>query len=123
MRKIVYALSLALLCAGAVVVLSAQGPPQLPKGWIHIPDSTMERLEDIGVFAHTNHLIHVGPKYTGAAPAGQTPASIWKIYVGSGSPAGGSRTIAIVDAYHYATALNDFNVFSRQFGLPVATSS
>src|SRR5205823_6185722 len=37
--------------------------------------------------------------------------------------AGGSGVIAIVDAYDYPTALNDFNVFSRQFGLPVETSS
>jgi len=32
-----------------------------------------------------------------------------------------SGVIAIVDAYHFATALNDFNVFSQQFGLPVET--
>jgi len=33
-------------------------------------------------------------------------------------PSGGAGTIAIVDAFHYGTALNDFNKFSTQFGLP-----
>lgn len=31
--------------------------------------------------------------------------------------------IAIVDAYHYATALNDFNVFASTFGLPTDPSA
>ena len=36
------------------------------------------------------------------------------------NPSGGSRAIAIVDAYHYATAASDLSVFSNQFGLPQA---
>jgi Predicted protease len=32
--------------------------------------------------------------------------------------ASGAGVIVIVDAYHYPTALNDFNVFASQFGLP-----
>jgi len=36
---------------------------------------------------------------------------------------GGSRAIAIVDAYHYPTALADLTVYSRQFGLPAPTAS
>jgi subtilase family serine protease len=36
---------------------------------------------------------------------------------------GGSRTIAIVDAYDYPTAENDLNVFSSQFGLPACTTA
>lgn len=31
---------------------------------------------------------------------------------------GGSGAIAIVDAFHYPTALADFNAFARKFGLP-----
>jgi subtilase family serine protease len=34
---------------------------------------------------------------------------------------GGSRAIAIVDAYHYPTALNDLNKYSSFFGLPLMT--
>jgi subtilase family serine protease len=35
----------------------------------------------------------------------------------------GSRAIAVVDAYHYANALPDLQAYSKQFGLPVPTSS
>jgi subtilase family serine protease len=38
-------------------------------------------------------------------------------------PSGGSKAIAIVDAYHYPNALADLTKFSNQFGLPVPTSS
>jgi kumamolisin len=38
------------------------------------------------------------------------------------NPSGGSRAIAIVDAYHYPTAMQDLQVFSAQFGLPAPTS-
>jgi kumamolisin len=38
-------------------------------------------------------------------------------------PSGGARAIAIVDAYHYPTALSDLRVFSAQFGLPLPTSA
>jgi subtilase family serine protease len=39
------------------------------------------------------------------------------------NPPGGSRAIAIVDAYHYPTAMQDLQVFSAQFGLPAPTSA
>ncbi len=124
MRKILYAMSLAVVIATAAAMLSAQGPPQTHRGWIHIPDSSIERSEHIGLVAHTNHQIHVDPQATGTQPTGQTPTSIWKIYVdASGSPSGGSGMIAIVDAYHYATALKDFNTFSNKFVLPIETST
>ncbi len=123
MRRVTYALSLAFVMAVAVVIVSAQGPSQMPRGWTHIPDSSIELGGHRGLVAHTNHQIHVNPQATGVAPGGQTPTSIWNIYVGPGTPYGGSRMIAIVDAYHYATALKDFNVFSTQFGLPVETST
>jgi hypothetical protein len=123
MRRITYALSLALVIGMAVVIVSAQGPSQMSRGWIHIPDSSIELGGHRGFVAHTNHQIHVNPQATGSRPTGQTPASIWNIYVGPGTPYGGSRLIAIVDAYHYGTALKDFNVFSSQFGLPVETSA
>lgn len=123
MRRVMYGLSLAMMFAGAAVILSAQGPPQTPKGWVHVPASTLERLAELGVFAHTNHLIHVEPQATGLVPTGQSPQSLWSYYVGSGSPNGGTHAIAIVDAYHYPSALGDFNVFAGQFGLPVETST
>jgi subtilase family serine protease len=39
------------------------------------------------------------------------------------NPTGGARAIAIVDAYHYPTAMSDLQVFSAQFGLPAPNAS
>jgi subtilase family serine protease len=62
--------------------------------------------------------IHI-KKHASASPVGLDPATIKAIYNLSGS---GSGTIAIVDAYHYPTALNDLNTFSAQYGLPTCGS-
>jgi subtilase family serine protease len=48
---------------------------------------------------------------------GCNPASVTAV------AAGGSRAIAIVDAYDYPTALADLTAYSKQFGLPAPTSS
>jgi hypothetical protein len=50
-----------------------------------------------------------------------TPAQIRSFYVRPSS--GGSNVIAIVDAFHYPTSLNDFNVFAQYFGLPMESST
>ncbi len=128
MRRIFWALSLAVLVAAAAVVVMAQGPPLDSKAWIHIPDSTIQHLADIGVRAHTNHLIRVSkkPAPPPSEPKGMYPATLWSYYVESSENehlAAGSKVIAIVDAYHYPTALNDFNYFSGQFNLPKETST
>jgi len=52
---------------------------------------------------------------------GMTPAMLRSVY--NLPSTGGSGIIAIVDAYDYPTALNDFNVFANNFGLPVETST
>ncbi len=41
----------------------------------------------------------------------------------SNNAGGGSKAIAIVDAYDYPTALSDLKAYSSQFGLPAPTSS
>lgn len=41
----------------------------------------------------------------------------------SDNPGGGSKAIAIVDAYDYPTALGDLKAYSSTFGLPAPTSS
>jgi subtilase family serine protease len=90
-----------------------------------IPDSTIEHAEDIGLRAHTNHLIKIegksGGKPRGGGPSGETPASLRSVYNLPSS--GGGSVIAIVDAYDYPTAENDLNVFSSQFGLPACTTA
>ena len=103
-----------------------------------VPESSVERPGDLGVRAHTNFLVSMQrPAAASAAQrsvfggagtsgglgpgGGMTPAQVRSFY---GLPAtGGSNVIAIVIAYHYANALNDFNVFCTQFGLPKETSA
>jgi len=92
-------------------------------GMVVWPDSSVEREHEIGLRAHTNHLILLHPQLGGGAPAGLTPDIIRAAY---GLPAftgqtQGAQTIVIVDAYDYPTAVADFNAFSAQFGLPQET--
>jgi len=110
-------------------------------GKIFVPDSSMERSEQIGRYAHTNIRIFlpagslrneqtVGPPYAGYAY--ETPASLACVYglvapvTGcdpnkvTAVPIGGSRMIAIVDAFDAPNAASDLAKFSTQFGLPQA---
>jgi kumamolisin len=87
-----------------------------------IPESTIEHPENVGLRAHTNHLIKFeGKPGGGGSPSGETPASLRSVYNLPSS--GGGSVIAIVDAYDYPTAENDLNVFSSQFGLPACTTA
>jgi subtilase family serine protease len=86
-----------------------------------IPDTTIEHPENIGLRAHTNHLVVYRPEFTGTAPAGETPQSIRAVYKLPST--GGSGAIAIVDAFDYPTAENDLAVFSSQFGLPACNTA
>ena len=52
----------------------------------------------------------------GRAIPGENPLSIRRVY--GLPPFGGHGTIAIVGAFHWPTALNDFNRFARTWGLP-----
>ncbi len=74
------------------------------------------------VRAHTMILV-LDPESASPAinAAYNTPAQLQAAY---NIPAtGGSGVIAIVDAYHDANALSDFNTFSKYFGLPQETST
>jgi subtilase family serine protease len=90
---------------------------------IIVPASSVEHIGDRGVRAHTNHLIRAPqrpqkgkPSPPPSGPRGETPDSIRAVY--SLPSSGGGGIIAIVDAYDYPTAVDDFNTFSTQFGLP-----
>jgi kumamolisin len=66
---------------------------------------------------------------------GETPASLACLYglaswsegcnpiSASAVSTHGAKAIAIVDAYHYPTAMNDLTKYSQEFGLPVPTAS
>ena len=89
-------------------------------GIVFVPETSIELPGDIGVRAHTNHLIHINGR-PNTAPSGETPASLRAVYNLPAS--GGGGVIAIVDAFDYRTAENDLNVFSAQFGLPPCTTA
>jgi kumamolisin len=117
-----------------------QAPPAgaiRQEGTLIKPQSSIERLEDAGKFAHTNYSIFVpagrnmatiNPNNTFA----EYPASLACVYkVGPAYPGcvpanngkvatGGWGAIALVDAYDYPTAASDLAFFSSYFGLPAA---
>jgi kumamolisin len=137
----------ACLALAPVRPASAQGAPAWAQGVEHsgkvvVPDSSIEWPEDVGRRAHTNHVIFLRGKGGGGItipnPSGETPSSLGCVYqivspLTNGcpveydksmpNPSGGGGVIALVDAYDYATAENDLNVFSAQFGLPSCTTS
>jgi len=106
---------------------------------IIVPKSSVRKAMVNGVRkAFTNYSIYVGPwsrrsiddwkaEETGNGPAfqqiiqGYHPADIQAAYKIPAS--GGAEAIAIIDAFHLPTALNDFNVFASAFGLPQETST
>jgi kumamolisin len=120
MKRLVYAFCVTAFVGGTAPTVAAQGQGQ-EHAPIQIPDSSIEQPGERGIAAHTNHLIRLGPTRVGTAPAGETPASIASVY--SLSNLQGAEVIVIVDAFDYPTALTDFNVFSRQFGLPEEPST
>jgi subtilase family serine protease len=108
------------LAAAGVAVSLAFGTSRLVaqgNSGVHVPDSSIEQPGDHGQRAHTNHMISLrkASPDAGGGPAGKWPSDISDAY--NFTP-GGAGTIAIVDAFDYPTAVNDFNTFSAQFGLP-----
>ena len=87
-----------------------------------VPESAGIGVQDRDVRAHTRLRVLVVPD-AAASTASQfnTPASLRAIY--SLPSTGGSNAIAIVDSYHFPTALADFNSFAKYFGLPTETST
>lgn len=118
-----------------------------------IPASSIHRNQDAGRLVHTNTRVLLPnasasraavsaqsiapaaglPPYLGYAY--ETPATLACLYglvtAANGCKpdsfttvaTGGSKAIAIVDAYHYPNALADLTAYSAQFGLPTPTAS
>ncbi len=127
----------AVLFTAALCSADQEGRQKANDPYVWIPGTSISAPGDAGYVMHTNHMIYFGPNPAAqqngplmsmmfgpsvlATPSGYSPAQIRSAY---GLPStGGSGTICIVDAYNYATALNDFNVFSAQYGLPQETST
>ena len=123
----VVSLAAAFALLGAKQLL-AQGQS---RGHVVVPDSSIEHAQDHGVRAHTNHLLLVPDKGNGgghkpsppppSSPSGMSPAQIRSAY--NLTTIAGSGVIAIVDAYDYPTAQNDFDFFSAQYGLHKSTEN
>ncbi len=101
------------------LVTAAQIQARLHENII-VPATSIEHASDIGIRAHTNHLI-LATTSRGVGPQGFSPSGLDTAYNVPSN--GGAGAIALVDAFNYPTSLNDFNVFSTQFGLPTETSS
>ncbi len=130
-----------MLFPGLAIVLPAVALGQGFDPNIFVPSSSVpvHRLVHGWPWAHTNHLIYLGPPMAPDfgigpepprfgpsvslfAPGGYSPTQIRAAYQ-MPSSGGSGMAIAIVDAYHYGTSLNDFNVFASQFGLAQEPSS
>jgi len=90
-----------------------------------VPESAGSSPQDRGVRSHTRLRVLLPDNRANAAASTysqfNTPATLRSVY---NLPAtGGSGAIAVVDSYHYPTALADFNAFSSYFGLPKETST
>ncbi len=108
-----------------------------PQGNVIVPESSVVRMEDYGLRAHTNHLIltpeaarsmpraaEAEPDASAApetAPYGNSPAILRGAYALPST--GGAGIIALVDAYDDPNAENDLGVFSTQYNLPACTSA
>jgi kumamolisin len=122
----------------------AQSIPSRQGHTIVIPASSLARPDDQGR-ATTNVRFIIpaptavqkpavsGPPFSGYNF--ETPASLACIYISSQQApgcnpntvtkvaTGGSKAIALIDAYHYPAAMADLTTYSKQFGLPVPTAS
>ncbi len=131
---------------GLIAATALASPPprevrsMTPNGLLVTPASSMDHSDTGTLRAHTNLrlLFPAGVVAPDAAPSGtlETPASLACLYglvpktadcnptKVTAVPTGGSRAIAVVDAFDDPTARNDLGVFSQQFGLtPVTTDN
>ena len=87
-----------------------------------VPESAGVGAWDRGVRSHTRLRVLMVPDAAASTTSQfNTPASLRNVY--NLPSTGGSGAIAIVDSYHFPTALADFNSFSKYFGLPQETST
>jgi len=101
-------------------------------GRVIVPNSSVEKIGDVSLRAHTTFLIYQSSVKSQSQPTGETPASLACVYnlvtltpgcpkVGSSpNPSGGAGAIALVDAYDNPDATIDISTYSTQWGLPPA---
>ena len=95
-----------------------------------VPLSSMEAPGDLGLYAHTNYVIVI-PRHVeilpSGAPVAENPASMACIYnavkqtkgcpkVSKVLPSGGTKAIAIVDAFDNPDAVSDLKAYATAYG-------
>jgi len=143
--KSYFSSAIAFIAVALLVLCNSAFAQESKRGRVVIPSSSIERPEDAGENAHTNVRMFVperpfsSPRQaTGKPPYSgyfyETPASLACVYqlvtpvsgcnpnIVTANPSGGSKAIAIVDAYDAPNAAKDLATFSQQFGLPLPTS-
>lgn len=132
---------LSLIAAASLLTCAATAA--FAQSTVIIPPSSSSTPADAGVRAHTNVQIMSIPSTTGIPAFGgppypgyfyEDPASLACVYdlvepdlpgcnpnSNLRNPAGGSKAIAIVDAYDDPDAYNDLQTFSGQFGVAAIT--
>ena len=131
--------AIAIFAAVSLSLSANQAVAQRPRGHVVVPASSIAKAGDAGKRAHTNVRIFVpdggfknanpfaGPPFSGYGF--ETPASIGCLYhlttavagcnpnTVTANPGGGSKAIAIVDAYDDPDAVTDLTNFCKQFGV------
>ena len=130
MRRCITLLTIA--AAALLLVLTAAAPAASAADGSRyvVPASSIEHPEDIGVRAHTNIVIVLNADGTisrGAPPVAENPLSLACIYrlvtktpgcpkTSSVLPTGGTRAIALVDAFDNPDAASDITTFAAAYG-------
>ncbi len=116
--RLLLVLTVMILCSAGLALAQGEGQERY-----FVPDTSVEHAGDNGARAHTNHVMFLRSNTTTyTSPWGLPPATLRHIYnLTLATPNEGSGVIAIVDAYDYPTATADFNTFSTEFGLPLAS--
>ncbi|HUI40803.1 MAG TPA: S53 family peptidase [Terriglobia bacterium] len=129
-----------MILSACLSIATGFGAPELPHAvrvrGLMVPESSVVRPQDVGLRAHTNHVVvapdvptpegetpeGATPNAAGTAlPPGESPSALRAIYQ---LPAtGGAGMIALVDAYDDPTAEHDLGTFSSKFGLPACTTA
>jgi subtilase family serine protease len=114
-------LAVFLIITGGLPALASQpAPPRHLE--VLVPESAGSTFQDRNTRSHTRLRVLVVPDAAASTTSAfNTPADLHSLY--NLPSTGGSGAIAIVDSYHFPTALADFNSFSKTFGLPLETST
>jgi subtilase family serine protease len=129
MKRFAGPLSLAAVSLFALSQFAAAQSEEVA-GRVYYPESSIERPSDIGVRAHTNISIVVPDKVEigdNGAPVAENPGSLACIYslvkktagcpkTSKVLPTGGSKAIALVDAFDNPNAATDITTFATAYG-------